>query len=110
MAIPASNPPRTLGVLLLILGVLLTAGGVWLLTRGASPYFLIVGAGLATTGFLLTRGSKAALIVYTLTLVVIIGGSFYEEGADFGKLVPRLVIPLLIGGYLAQPKIRETLT
>ena len=106
----SSRPPRTLGILLTVLGIVLIGGGGLLITRGASPYFLLIGIGLALTGILLIRGSKVALAMYALTLAVIIGGSFLEEGADVGKLVPRLALPLIIALYLAQPKIRQTLT
>jgi quinoprotein glucose dehydrogenase len=105
-----AKPPRSLGVLLIALGVLLIGGGVWLLTKGASPYFLVVGLGIAVSGILLMQGRKAALIVYGLTLAVIIAGSFLEEGMNVSKLVPRMAIPLIIAFYLSQEKVRATLT
>jgi quinoprotein glucose dehydrogenase len=105
-----AKPPRTLGILLAVLGALLFVGGLWLLTRGASAYFLVVGLGLALSGMLLASGKKVGLIAYAITLAVIIAGSFLEEGMNTSKLVPRIAVPIVIGFYLTQAKVREALT
>ncbi|MFN3357843.1 MAG: hypothetical protein ACK418_17795 [Pseudomonas sp.] len=53
----ASSPsrllPRLLGVLLLIMGLALLAGGIKLALLGGSLYYLLAGIGVALTGILL---------------------------------------------------------
>lgn len=58
--------PRLSGVLILLLGILLAAGGAWLLLLGGSAYYLVAGIGLCLTGGLLMKGRRLALWVYGL--------------------------------------------
>ncbi|WP_032806846.1 hypothetical protein, partial [Pseudomonas tolaasii] len=60
--------PRLLGVLLLIMGLALLAGGVKLSMLGGSLYYLLAGIGIALTGLLLLGTRRAALGLYALVL------------------------------------------
>lgn len=105
----SSKPPIRLGIFLVILGVALCSGGIYLISHGDSPYFLVIGIGIASSGILLAKAKKTGLLVYGLTLGVIIIWSALETGANVQALLPRIAVPLIIGGYLVQTKIRETL-
>ena len=104
-----AKKPVALGVLLAVLGVVLLLGGITLMSKGASPYFAVVGVGLASTGVLLALGKKAGLAVYGLTFAFILVGSFVEEGLNPAALTPRLLIPFVILLYLSQERVRSTL-
>ena len=108
--IQQQKPPVTLGVLLAIFGLLLIAGGLWLMSQGASAYFAVIGIGISVSGFLLFKGRKAAVVVYAVTFAVIVVWSFLETKGNISALVPRVVIPLFIAIYLSQAKVRATLS
>ena len=99
-----------LGVLLAVLGGLLVLSGLWLMTRGSSAYFAVVGVGLAISGVLLSKGKRIAITVYALTFVVIVVWSFLETKGSMQLLAPRIIVPLFIAIYLAQAKVRATLS
>jgi quinoprotein glucose dehydrogenase len=108
---PASaGPPVVLGVLLVVLGGLLVLGGLWLISRGSSPYFAVVGVGLTVSGVLLARGKKIAIVAYALTFAVILVWSFIETKGSMQQLIPRVAVPLFVALYLAQAKVRATLS
>ena len=52
------------GWILLLLGVLLAAGGVWLAALGDSWAYIVLGAGWAVTGGLLIARRRVALWAY----------------------------------------------
>ena len=101
---PLWNKPETrsqwgvfaLGVLLLIAGVTLALGGIWLIRLGGSWYYAIAGLGLiAAAWFLLQRRMLGAWIyvgVFVFTLV----WALWEVGPSGWALVPRLVGPLVL--------------
>lgn len=105
-----ARPPVALGVLLAILGAALGVGGLFLMSRGESPYFAVVGVGLAVSGVLLARGKKAGLGAYFATLLVILVWSFVETGGNMRLLLPRIALPLIIGLYLSRGAVRSRLS
>lgn len=112
-AAPAAGltPPRTLGILLTILGAALGCGGAYLLAMGyPSPYFLVVGVGIAVSGLLIASGKRAGMYVYFATFGVILVWSLAETGGVVGKLMPRVSLPALIGLHLATEKVRSRLS
>ncbi|MCK1788540.1 hypothetical protein L9Z73_30845, partial [Pseudomonas sp. TNT11] len=70
----ASSPsrllPRLLGVLLLIMGLALLAGGIKLSLLGGSLYYLLAGIGITLTGLLLLATRRAALGYPALQLLI----------------------------------------
>ncbi|HWS90635.1 MAG TPA: hypothetical protein VN282_26945 [Pyrinomonadaceae bacterium] len=112
-AAPAAEPapPRTLGVLLTILGVLLSFSGAYLLAMGhPSPYFMVVGVGIAVSGFLIASGRLAGVYVYYATYAVIVAWSLVETAGATRQLGPRVFIPTLIALHLTREKVRSRLS
>ena len=104
-------PPRTLGVLLTILGALMSFAGAYLLATGhPSPYFMVVGAGIAVSGFLIASGRRAGMYVYYATYLVIVVWSLVETAGDTRQLGPRVFIPTLIALHLMREKVRSRLS
>lgn len=93
------KPPRVLGLLLALLGAT-TVIGVNLILMNDSPYFLVIGVGILVSGLLLPRGKKMGAFAYAGTLSVIILWSLFEVGLDVSQLLPRIVVPSLIGAYI----------
>ena len=61
--------PRLLGVLLLLMGMALVAGGIKLMQLGGSLYYLLAGIGFAVVGIMLLALRKHALGLYGLVPV-----------------------------------------
>ena len=85
-----------IGVLVLALGLVLGAGGVWLMVLGGSWYYAIAGLGLVLSGALLTRENVFGVGVYLLVWIGTMIWAVWEVGFDMWPLVPRVVAPTII--------------
>lgn len=103
------KPPRILGLLLALLGATTVIGGVNLLLMNDSPYFFVIGIGMLISGLLLARGKKMGAYAYAGTLAIIILWSLFEVGFDVSQLLPRIVVPSLIGAYIFSDKVKSRL-
>lgn len=96
-------------IVLVLVGLLLTVPGGFLVYLGGSPYYVIVGlATLATAWFTLRRSPKA-IWVYSAILVATVLWSVFEAGFDFFALLPRLAAWLGLGLYFLTPWYRQSL-
>ncbi|WP_409285961.1 glucose/quinate/shikimate family membrane-bound PQQ-dependent dehydrogenase [Pseudomonas protegens] len=109
----ASSPsrllPGLLGILLLLMGLALLAGGIKLSMLGGSLYYVLAGIGLTLTGLLLLVGKRAALGLYALVLFASTVWSLWEIGLDWWQLVPRLSLWFALGVVLLLPWFRRPL-
>ena len=96
---------RILAVVFLLIGVILTGGGAWLLSLGGSFYYLLAGLGLVATGVMLFRLRPAGAWIYAGVFVLTVLWALWEVGLDGWALVPRVVAPavLLIAVIAALP-------
>jgi glucose dehydrogenase len=104
------SPPRVLGLLLSLLGAALLIGGISIPATEGGYYFMTVGAGIVVSGILIALGKLAGAYVYGLTVAVMVVWSLLELGADFGQLLPRIVLPIAIAAYVFSPNVRARLT
>ena len=86
-----------LGVLLAVVGMILTIGGLILVLAGGSFYYVLAGLAVAAAAVALVRRSQYAVIIYAAFLLVTIAWSFYEVGFDGWALAPRLLGPAVVG-------------
>lgn len=109
----ASSPsrwlPSLLGILLLLMGLALLAGGIKLSMLGGSLYYVLAGIGLTLTALLLLAGKRAALGLYALVLFASTVWSLWEIGLDWWQLVPRLSLWFALGVVLLLPWFRRPL-
>lgn len=102
-----SNPPllwtsRILGGLVLLIGLILLAGGIWLGVLGGSLYYALTGAAMTVSGVLLLRRRDAGVWVYVGVFVATVLWALWEAGFRAWPLVPRLVAPaVLLAAVLA---------
>jgi quinoprotein glucose dehydrogenase len=89
--------------LLVVLGLALGAGGLWLAILGGSLFYLFAGMMFIITGMLLLMRRAAALWVYALLIVVAFVWALREVGFDWWQLGPRGGIIILIGLWLLTP-------
>lgn len=106
---PSRRLPSLLGVLLLLMGLALLAGGIKLSLLGGSLYYVLAGIGLTLTGLLLLAGKRAALGLYALVLFASTVWSLWEIGLDWWQLVPRLSLWFALGVVLLLPWFRRPL-
>lgn len=106
---PSRRLPSLLGILLLLMGLALLAGGIKLSLLGGSLYYVLAGIGLTLTGLLLLAGKRAALGLYALVLFASTLWSLWEIGLDWWQLVPRLSLWFALGVVLLLPWFRRPL-
>ncbi|HEX3487523.1 MAG TPA: membrane-bound PQQ-dependent dehydrogenase, glucose/quinate/shikimate family [Micropepsaceae bacterium] len=83
-------------VVLLLLGIVILAGGVWLIVLGGSWYYAFAGLGLAVSGAGILLGSLWGVGIYLLTYALTWLWALGEVGNDGWALVPRVVAPTLL--------------
>ena len=98
------------GILLVILGLLIGAGGAWLVALGGSWYYLLAGIALLLAGVLLLRGNIVGVWLYALTWLATLAWAYWEVGLDGWALMPRILAPtiILVFVLLVIPALRET--
>lgn len=88
--------PKLLAAIMLIFGIPILLGGVWLITLGGSWYYAIAGLGLCASAVLIFRGTMLGVWVYLATWIFTLVWAFWEVGLDGWAQVPRLVAPTVI--------------
>lgn len=87
---------RTLAVVLILIGLVLAAGGGWLAVLGGSWYYLLAGIGLVVSGLLLFRGRAEGVWLYWLVFLATLVWALWEAGGDGWALVPRVFAPAVL--------------
>jgi len=95
--------------ILLLLGIVFVAGGVWLAVLGGSLYYVIAGIAIALSGWLLLKRRTSGLILYALTLLGTLGWALWEVGFDWWALSARESLLIVIGILLLLPPMVRSL-
>jgi quinoprotein glucose dehydrogenase len=88
------------GALMALLGLVIFAGGVWLVSLGGSYYYLLAGLGLIVSGWLLATRRPEGAWLYALIFVATVIWAFWEVGFVGWSLVPRVIGPALLAVIL----------
>jgi len=104
-----SLPVKISAIILVLLGLVLGAGGGQLVSLGGSWYYLLAGIALVAAGVLLWKGLKSGLWLYGGLIAATLVWSLWEVGLDGWALVPRLVGPIILGLWLLTPWVRNRL-
>lgn len=111
-----SNPSRAktmtliaLGIIILLAGLCMFAGGSYLITLGGSWYFALAGLGMTLGGLQLVRRRASGAVVFLLVFLASVVWSVWDVGFAFWPLFSRLmalaVLALLV--LLAMPWLRN---
>lgn len=92
-----------LSVIIILLGIALVAGGIWLAFLGGSWFYILLGLLLAISGALLLVRRASGLLMYGLTILVTLAWGVWEVGFDWWALVPRGALILVLGVLLLLP-------
>lgn len=88
---------------LALIGLVLAAGGLYLVAIKGSPYYAVTGLALIVTAVLLWLRQLAALLLYAVILFGTMIWAYGEAGLDFWDLAPRGDLLVPIGIWLALP-------
>ncbi|MDU6836203.1 MAG: membrane-bound PQQ-dependent dehydrogenase, glucose/quinate/shikimate family, partial [Bradyrhizobium sp.] len=88
-----------------LMGLALLAGGAWLAAIGGSLYYVMAGAALLGTAWLLWQRRAAALWLYAALLLGTMTWAISEVGLDFWSLAPRGDVLAPLGVWLLLPFI-----
>ncbi len=96
-------------LVVLLFGIPIFAGGLYLAWLGGSWYYAIAGIGLLATAYFLFEASMAGVWAYLATWVFTVVWAFWEAGFDWWAQVPRLVAPtvVLVLVLLTIPALRR---
>lgn len=92
-----------LSLIIILLGLVLAAGGVWLVAVGGSWFYILMGVLLAISGGLLLARNGFGLSLYGITVLVTLAWALREVGFDWWALAPRGSLVLVIGVLLLFP-------
>ena len=87
---------RTVGVILVVIGAVLSAGGLWLVLVRGSPYYLLAGLGLVGSGALIVRRRVRGAWLYAGVFAATLVWALWESGLNGWALTPRLVGPFIL--------------
>lgn len=90
-------------VAILVMGVALLAGGVWLISLHGSWFYAIAGLGLIATAILLFRHDVRALWLFAIVTMVTLVWSVWEVGLDWWPLAARGDVVFVVGLLLLTP-------
>jgi len=92
----SSWPAAAVGIVIALIGLILTIGGAWLTVLGGSAYYLLTGITMAAGGILLFRGRMIGGWIYIAIVALTLVWAFSEAGTDIWALVPRIVAPIVL--------------
>ncbi|MBB6365755.1 quinoprotein glucose dehydrogenase [Xanthomonas sacchari] len=94
-------PLRLLGGACALIGLVLAAGGAWLLALGGSWYYLVAGLGLAISGVQLWRARRSGALWFAATFLLSLLWAAWESGTDYWRWVPRMGLMVFLALLLA---------
>jgi len=99
-----SNPSNSFGywgtvalaVVMVLFGLPIMLGGLYLITLGGSWYYALAGLGLLASAWFLFRQQMTGVWIYLVTYLGTLVWALWEAGLDGWAQVPRLVAPTVI--------------
>src|SRR5690242_19056546 len=85
-----------LAILMAVIGIILTVGGIWLVALGGSVYYLIAGVAMLASAWFLFRGRILGAWIYVGLFILSAIWGFAESRGNAWAMVPWLVAPLVI--------------
>jgi quinoprotein glucose dehydrogenase/quinate dehydrogenase (quinone) len=96
-----------LACVLVLIGAIVGAGGVWLVVLGGSPYYALGGAMVLASGVLVSRGDQRGAWLYAAFLAASLLWALWEAGLEGWALTARLLAPAVLGFGFLLPGVFE---
>lgn len=81
---------RSLAVVIILCGLIMAAGGAWLISLDGPWYYLANGAGLIAAGAFLYAQRLAGVALYWIAFIASIAWTVSEVGVDLQLILPRI--------------------
>jgi len=85
-----------LGIFMLVIALLLLVGGIWLVSLGGSPYYLVAGLGMIVSALLIADARRLGAWIYIGIFVLTFIWALWEVGLDIWNLIPRVFAPAVL--------------
>lgn len=92
-----------------VFGLVLLAGGAWLISLGGSWFYVVAGLLLLAVAGLLVQRRPAAIWLYALLLLLVLVWSLWEAGLDWWPIAARGDVFVLLGLFMLTPWVRRAL-
>src|ERR1700741_1833346 len=89
---------RIFAALVVLTGLGLLLGGIYLATLGGSLYYVLAGLAYWAAGVLLWRPQARGAWLLVLIAALTIPWALWESGTFYWALFPRLLVPLALAG------------
>src|SRR5260370_21171588 len=98
---------RLFAALVVLMGLGLLLGGIYLATLGGSLYYVLAGLAYLIAGNLLVRRQARGFWLRVLVAVLTLPWALWESGTFYWALFPRLLVPLALAslGLLLLPSV-----
>lgn len=106
---PAGLVARLLAAVLLLIGIIVAAGGAWLAILGGSVYYLLGGIAVILSALALWMRRPVAGWLYGVFLLATLAWALAEAGTNGWALAPRLIAPAVLGLMFFLPAIQRSL-
>jgi len=106
---PRLPRPAFTATLVTLAGLVLLILGAWLALLGGTWYYLLAGAALIVDGVLFWLRRREALWLYALVFAASVVWACSEVGLDGWQLMPRLIMPALLGLWISMPWVTHKL-
>ena len=90
---------RIFAALIILMGLGLVLGGIYLATLGGSLYYVLAGLAYLIAGILLWRRQARGVWLVLLIAVLTIPWALWESGTFYWALFPRLLVPLALASF-----------
>lgn len=92
-----------------LFGIVLVAGGGWLISLRGSWYYALAGLAMLVTAWLLFRRRATALWVYAALVMATLLWALWEAGLDWWPLAARGDVLFLLGVFMLTPWVTRPL-
>ncbi len=88
------------GIVFVLIGLALAAGGGWLAVLGGSLAYLVIGLATFATGILLIAGRSSAFSLFAVVVIGTLGWALFEQGLDWWPMAARGDVIFVMGAWL----------
>jgi quinoprotein glucose dehydrogenase len=87
--------------LLVLFGLALLFGGIWLALIDGSPYYVATGGAIVVSGVLILRRNRLGALLFAAVFALTVPWALWETGPDPWALLPRLVAHTILLALVA---------